>query len=828
MRIIRNSALLLLASMFFLLPSFLQGSLIKVRTVSGAEDIPEKFCTIWKEGDFLISDGKYLALVGGTERPLVTFNRTSAKGCILSLVPSGKGALNNMGIGAPILRLKDKTYYLSYSSVVHLKSKGTENLVHFLATAPFEAEKGIKATVKTLYTYFPLKGKIEITSSIKNRSKKELKEINFSLYTTGLHRYYFSPFNPEKQTQLNFHVYQKKGHCFALVNLNEYRDDSVPGKLGPGETFTLRYVLVADTSDENVLREVYRILKVKTFPALINIEDFNGNLMEIMIKNIQSGSTFYRSFLEKKKSLKIPLPPGVYSVRANLFPAVVESFFSVNMESENSCTISPPPLEKVRVKIIDRKGRHVPGKVTFIGLQPTESPYFKPENPVMSGRRWETFKNSVFPPSEGMEVELPAGKYLIYASRGPEYTIDHQITEVLRGEPQEINFSIERVIQLKHLISMDPHMHTTNSDGRMGIEERIKSVVAEGVDVAVATDHNYITDYNPFLRELGFEKYLAVFCGNEVSARGVIHYNSYPLKFRPEEENNGAISLLEDEASTLFKASREKEPEAIIQVNHPRSGSIGYFNNYSLDPESAAYALSTFDTSFDVLEVMNGPYFYYRSNKNVVEDWLHLLNRGYFFPLVGSSDSHTIDRGEPGYSRTYIYYKGKKGEELERKKLVEAIKKGHSFTTNGPIILVKANGRYMPGETFTSPSGKIVLECKVLAAPWIRVDEIRLIINGKRERTIPLEAEKNQKQHPFRVKKKISLKLEKDSYLAAEVLGRKSLYPVLQRSSLSGEMEDAALPYALTNPIFVDVDGNKKFDPPLASKIKLIEKPVNH
>ena len=68
----------------------------------------------------------------------------------------------------------------------------------------------------------------------------------------------------------------------------------------------------------------------------------------------------------------------------------------------------------------------------------------------------------------------------------------------------------------------------------------------------------------------------------------------------------------------------------------------------------------------------------------------------------------------------------------------------------------------------------------------------------------------------------ISLKLERDSYLAVEVLGKKSLYPVIQSLSKNGNIEDAALPYALTNPVFIDVDGNGKFDPPLPEKIKLL------
>jgi len=409
------------------------------------------------------------------------------------------------------------------------------------------------------------------------------------------------------------------------------------------------------------------------------------------------------------------------------------------------------------------------------------------------------------------------GTYLIYASRGPEYSLNQKVVEILKDQSQELIFRIDRVVDTPNLISVDPHMHTQKSDGRMSVPERIKSVVAEGVDVAVATDHNYITDYYPVLQKLGLNKYLAVIPGNEVTTYGVLHYNTYPLKHRPGEENNGAIYPTAEEASPLFERSRKKDPEAILQVNHPRLGTMGYFNNYQLDLESAAFARENFDTSFDVLEIMNGPKFY-SANFLAIEDWLHLLNRGYYFPLIGSSDSHGIDKQEPGYSRTYCIYEGKEGDNLNWKALALSIKKGRSFTSNGPIVEFKVNDKYTSGDSFTSMNGKVDIWIKVQSTPWIVVDEVRLIVNGERKVIFPIKIKKEVIQ---KFTEQISLKLKKDSYIAVEVLGKKSLYPVLQRPSRKGFLKDAILPYALTNPVFVDVDCNGKFDPPLPKKNKV-------
>jgi len=596
-------------------------------------------------------------------------------------------------------------------------------------------------------------------------------------------------------------------------------EEHTPDSLAPGEVFETNHILLVETQHDEILHKIYKILNIEPKTASIHFKGLNGDLAEIIIRDAFSSSVFFRSFLEDPIILDIPLPEGTYRIRANFFPAVQERLIAVKEGEENTFILRDSLLGKVEVKIQNSDGEFVPGKVTFIGLAPTPTPYFEPENPVETGRNWESFKNSVFPEESELEVKLPVGTYLAYASRGPEYSMDKKVIEVLEDEPLELTFRIDKVVKTPNLISIDPHMHTSHSDGRMGIAERLRSVIAEGVDVAVACDHNTITDYYPTLKKLRLNKYLAVIPGNEVTISGMIHYNTYPLKHRPEEDGNGAISPLSEEVTPLFEASRQKDPGIILQVNHPRAGTLGYFNNYQLDLESAATVLENFNASFDILEIMNGPY-YYSSNFAAIEDWLHLLNRGHYYPLIGSSDSHGIDMGEPGYSRTYVSYEGEESDSLDRNALFRAIRKGQSFLTNGPLIEFKVNNHYTSGDTLTATDGRVDVSIKAWSAPWIAVDEVRLIVNGERRIIFPVQTKKEVIQK-FSLPP-LGISLEEDSYIVVEILGKESLFPVLQRASRSGYSANAALPYALTNPVFVDVDGNGKFDPPLPEKLKPI------
>jgi len=824
MRIIKDLCFYGFILCFFSIPSLLLGEEFEVKTIQSSGDLPVKICKQWKRGDFLVSDGKYLALMGGVARPLKpTLNdpRANARGSILSFVPSGKGLVSDLGIGAPVIRVNYRRKFQTYSSLKQTKKSAPEGSLSFEAEALYEDKEGRKGQIKTLYVFSFQKGSIDIISTLKNTGTKEFKDLSYDLYFTAFHSYYFRPFDndKEKHQNISYRVYQKKGHYLAWLDLNPDQKIPQPGKLAPGEDFQVHYLLLVDVQPERLLKKIYQILRIDAYPAQVQFEDVEGKTMEIIIKDAHSDSIFFRSFLNNPASLELLLPEGAYLARANFFPAVSEQFLTVTKGTENSCTLHDQPQGALKVKIQDSKREFVPGKVTFIGLEPTPSPYFRPENPVETGRDWERHKNSIYPSQEGEEVKLPVGTYLITASRGPEYSLDKKVVEVLKDGNLDIVFVIDQVVDTSNLVSIDPHMHTQNSlDGALPVPTRVKSVIAEGVDVAVATDHNYITDYYPALKKLGLDKYLTVIPGNEVTHHGVIHFCTYPLKFRSEEENNSAIDPRAEEASLLFKASRQKNPEALLQVNHPRDKKYGYFNYYYLDPESAAYALNTFDSSFDVLEVVNGPY-NLNSDRVAVRDWLNLLNRGYYFPLVGSSDSHAADTEEPGYARTYVYYDGEKDEKMNRSAIMEALKKGHSFVSTGPVIEFKINGKYTCGDSFTAEKEKIHIILTVQSAPWVAVDEVRVIINGERKMLFPVGTEEKLIQKFYQ---EISLKLERDSYLAVEVLGKKSLYPVIQSLSKNGNIEDAPLPYALTNPVFIDVDGNGKFDPPLPEKIKLL------
>jgi hypothetical protein len=826
-------------------PILLQGEEFEVKVIKSMADLPEQFNTLWKKGDILVSDSKYLILFGGTERVLKSYYRYPIEhtlGSVLGCVPKGKNLKSNTVIGSPYIRIKNKSRYLNYSSFSTIPRTTEDGSLLFSAAAHYKGEKGEKVEVTTRYRLTPESGKIDITSTVKNTGRKRLEEFHYSLYCNSGQVYYFSPFkesdlrgSPGSSTgrpRLPFWIYPRKGYYVGWMDLNLIQSvyqpisrESVSRNLDPGKSFETRYVLLVEVEAEKILKTIYQALGVRPAKVKIDTADFQGELMEVVIQDMSS-RVFFKSFFENPQPFVSMLPQGLYSIRVNFFPAIVETLLSVEQEKEYACFLQDPPKGKIRVSIRNKAGAFVPGKTTFIGLDTTRTPYFKPENPLETNNDHEYFKNSCFPQEEGLEVDLPVGTYMITVSRGPEYTLDQRVVDVHKESRQDLIFRIDKIVETTGLISVDPHLHTLNSDGTVTVSERIKSIAAEGVDVAISADHNYLSDYTPILKKLGLDEYLSVIIGQEVTPLDVNRvympeFNRFPLKLRHGEPGNGAIDIQFFENNTpIFAESRRRDPGALIQVNHPRRKGYGYFTYYQLDPETAATALKGFDTSFDLLEVMNGPFFSHDKNKNseVIADWLHLLNRGYYFPIVGSSDSHGIDGAEPGYSRTYVNYDGKKGQGIDVRALKSALKKGRSFVSNGPVVAFTIDTQHIPGDLLTKKSGQVDLRIRVQAAPWISVDRVRVIVNGERKMILPVKAPREQ---IVKFEEKIALNLKYDSYIAVEVLGSETLFPVVQKRSKKDGYRCGPFPYALTNPIFVDVDGNGTFDAPLP-KIKRI------
>lgn len=804
------------------------------QVISGPDEIPAAFQGWWKAGDYLLSDGEYTVVIGATPRPILDFYdfpTSDAAGSIISAVPTGEGLESRVSVGSPSLTTRGVRAHRTSISVE--KAAGTAaGGLGVDVTSWFTAADGLRARVETSYRMQAGSGRVEATARLTNVGDDTWPDVDFSLLFDARQMYGFSPYDAELHADLGVEMAPKAGHTIAWVQSETARRTASEATtapqttdLGPGQQRQVRYELLVDAAPGELLRKVWDGLGVDAYPALVETARLSGRPFELVVRDAASSATFFRSFLAPTGPVKLTLPEGTYSVTVNDFPAVITTPLIVRAGSTSVAMPRGPAMGLAHVRMRDSAGRHVPGKVTFVGVDDTPTPYFRPHDPLPTGRYWETRKNSVLPTEEGTHLELPIGRYLAYASRGPEYGIDELVFEMAPAELVYLEFEIDRVVDTSGLLALDTHLHTLHSDGSVDVAERLRSAVAEGLDVVVSTDHFRRVDYTPELRRAGLAEYLAVMPGSEISIRDprdfeyTLDFNPFPLGPEDEEPIWTATETLRPEAMPIFEATRQRHPAALVQLNHVRSSSWDYFNSYRLDPESAAFARPGFWSDFDLIEVMNGPFPYSHGNATARRDWLNLLSRGYRSAAVGTSDAHQIDADEPGYSRTYVYQPVEDVRRIERRSLLEALRGGRSFVTNGPILNVLVDG-HRPGDTLTS-AGQVEVRVEVRSAPWISVDEARILVNGERWRVLASDAPID---NVLKLRETVRLTLPGDAHIVVEAVGRRSLYPVVQAGSTS-DPSRTVLPYALSNPVFVDIDGNGRFDPPLTRQIRSIAMP---
>jgi hypothetical protein len=111
--------------------------------------------------------------------------------------------------------------------------------------------------------------------------------------------------------------------------------------------------------------------------------------------------------------------------------------------------------------------------------------------------------------------------------------------------------------------------------------------------------------------------------------------------------------------------------------------------------------------------------------------YYRLLECGLRIPPTAGSASGVLPN-PVGYNRVYVHV----GKELTWEKWWEGLREGRSFVTNGPMLLVTANGK-MPGQVFTAGRGeavKVALEGELKTRDTIRFAEI--IRDGEVERRV--------------------------------------------------------------------------------------------
>jgi hypothetical protein len=446
------------------------------------------------------------------------------------------------------------------------------------------------------------------------------------------------------------------------------------------------------------------------------------------------------------------------------------------------------PGGELVARVVDADtGRPLTARLLFHGIDGTLDPSFGPDfrasgaGPIIDSLRGE------------VTTPLPSGRYRVSATKGIEWTIDHQAVEIVSGRSATVNLALRHVITTPGVVSCDLHVHARPSfDSPVLVEDRVLSLVAAGIDFAVPSEHNLIGDYAPALEALDLTRDLATVNGVEITTfwPRFGHFGLFPYA-GPTIPPFKATNI-----NAVFDFAHKRAPSAILQVNHPRlTKGIGYFDVFHFDPKRAPPI--GMRTDFDTLEVYNG---YETRTAELLDvnlrDWYALLDLGHRYAATGSSDSHRIQYQWAGYPRTMAIVgagaAGDEGAPIDTQAVVAAIRRGHSYVTTGPVVELSLEGAG-PGDEVKTEGAVLHGHLRVRAAPWVDVTSAEIVVGGKTVETLSILS---PSEEFVRYDADVSVPVGAEStWVVVVVRGERKMDDVLPFMPVA--------PRAFTNPIFV-------------------------
>ncbi len=530
----------------------------------------------------------------------------------------------------------------------------------------------------------------------------------------------------------------------------------------------------------------------------------------------------------------------------------------------------------IHVQVQNPAGDPVPARVSLICIDNCEIKPRSTEEDIIFDQLPDHFATIEWVGVDG-ELTFPyhPGTYRLAISRGMEWSTwpsdahldGGALIEVEAGQTVEIQAEIDQVIDSEGFLSGDFHVHAISSfDSTTPEEDRVLTFLTEGVDVIVSTDHDVIADFGPAAAALGATDHITTLVGSEITTSDLGHFNAFPLERDPSLPNGGALDWADGENPALppaeiFAWMREHPGEQVVQINHPDSSffsyadvlrGITYGDPQSMrvnaeDPDPDTGDIGLWSDEFTALELFNG----HNVDRywGVMRWWLTLVGRGHRVTATAVTDTHrrfgdtlgaaprTFVEVGPGFDTTATF---------DTARFVDAVNAQQAFGTTGPFVRVLAtniNGDTAGlGQVITTDGEPVTFTLEIQVPEWIEANRVELLTNLEDvvtdageyittplspTETFPFELTADDLEvvstgeythRRYRKTLEIEVDTDVDAYVVFLVRGDQDMAPVVPF--------DDVLPFAFTNPIYLDTDGDGYSEPPLL-ELSLTPPPAN-
>jgi hypothetical protein len=330
-------------------------------------------------------------------------------------------------------------------------------------------------------------------------------------------------------------------------------------------------------------------------------------------------------------------------------------------------------------------------------------------------------------------LPVPPGDHRVIVSRGYEWELFDQTLTVAEGATLEVPVTLERSVDSTGWMCADFHIHSWfSADSDDAVDSKVTSAIADGLEIPVSSEHEWVIDFQPIVEKLGMTKWARGMPSEELTTFTWGHFGVVPLYPKPEKVNNGAIEWIGRKPPEMFDDVQSQPEDPVFIINHPSGGGFGaYFSasNYDNKTGSGKNA-ELWSDNFDALEVFNDSDLEENRDESL-EDWFGLLNVGKTVWAVGSSDSHHIRSSPVGYPRTCLFFGHDDPTQLTPETLRDVLSAGTATISGGLLMTVEGPGGEKPGSTITGASGSSSFTVTVRAPSWITATTLEVFVNGE-------------------------------------------------------------------------------------------------
>lgn len=387
---------------------------------------------------------------------------------------------------------------------------------------------------------------------------------------------------------------------------------------------------------------------------------------------------------------------------------------------------------------------------------------------------------------------VPPGEHRVLVSRGYEWELFDTTVTVAAGETREIRAELTHSVASTGVMCADFHIHSMYSSGSDDpVAYKVRGAIADGLDIPVAAEHDFVIDFQPVILELGLTEWAFGMAAAEVTTFNWGHLGVVPLTPDGKAVNRGAPEWIGKTPGQLFADSHARAEKPAVIVHHPRSdGFQGYFSATRYNRTTNTGDPQLWSDQFDVIEVFNDSDF--ESNRGAsVADWFAFLNLGRKMIAVGSSDSHGLRTSPVGYPRTCLGFGHDDPSKLTPMLVRDVLLGGDAVVSGGLFMTVRGPGGERPGQKMKAP-GDVTIT--VESPSFVGDVTLETIVNGKTVSTTPLVATGGGPAKRYQHKATLPAATAKYNWVVFHAKASGDLAP----------LHPGRKPFAASNPLFLE------------------------